>query len=233
VGADAPGLEPLETVALEADDLEVAPLARVQRSRLAFAVAITLAALPLVVLDNLPATAETNDNRVEVQASAAEESSSSEASTTQATAPSTTTTEAPTTTTAAPDTTTTEVPATTKAPPTTKAPVVQALRAPAPSAPPSTAPPTTAAPSTGHADPNDPATWDRLAQCESHGNWALNTGNGYYGGLQFSLATWQNVGGAGYPHEATRDEQIKRGQILQSRAGWGQWPHCSRQLGYT
>ena len=74
--------------------------------------------------------------------------------------------------------------------------------------------------------------WDRMAQCESGGNWAMNSGNGYYGGLQFSLATWRNVGGTGYPHQASRAEQIKRGQILQARAGWGQWPHCARQLGY-
>ncbi|WP_435768322.1 transglycosylase family protein [Nocardioides sp. SYSU DS0651] len=73
--------------------------------------------------------------------------------------------------------------------------------------------------------------WDRLAQCESGGNWATNTGNGYYGGLQFSAATWRSVGGSGLPHQHSREEQIRRGQILQSRAGWGQWPHCSAQLG--
>ncbi|WP_166390998.1 transglycosylase family protein [Nocardioides ochotonae] len=73
--------------------------------------------------------------------------------------------------------------------------------------------------------------WDRLAQCESGGNWATNTGNGYYGGLQFSASTWAAVGGTGLPHQHSREEQIKRGQILQSRAGWGQWPHCSSQLG--
>lgn len=73
--------------------------------------------------------------------------------------------------------------------------------------------------------------WDSLAQCESGGNWSTNTGNGYYGGLQFSQATWQAVGGSGYPHENSREEQIKRGQILQSRSGWGQWPHCSAKLG--
>jgi hypothetical protein len=61
----------------------------------------------------------------------------------------------------------------------------------------------------------------------------MNSGNGYYGGLQFSLATWQSVGGTGYPHQASRNEQIHRGQILQSRAGWGQWPACSEKLGYT
>jgi resuscitation-promoting factor RpfB len=76
------------------------------------------------------------------------------------------------------------------------------------------------------------ATWDKLAQCESGGNWATNTGNGYYGGLQFSLGTWQTVGGSGYPHEASREEQIKRGQILQAASGWGQWPACTSQFGW-
>ena len=60
----------------------------------------------------------------------------------------------------------------------------------------------------------------------------MNTGNGYYGGLQFSLATWQGVGGAGYPHQATKAEQIHRGKILQARAGWDQWPVCAKRLGY-
>jgi hypothetical protein len=84
----------------------------------------------------------------------------------------------------------------------------------------------------GFGNPGDYATWDALAQCESTGNWSINTGNGYYGGLQFSLATWQSVGGTGYPHEHSREEQIHRGQILQARAGWGQWPHCSSRLGF-
>lgn len=73
--------------------------------------------------------------------------------------------------------------------------------------------------------------WDKLAACESGGNWAINTGNGYYGGLQFSLSTWRSVGGSGYPHQASRAEQIKRGKILQARSGWGQWPACTAKLG--
>lgn len=73
--------------------------------------------------------------------------------------------------------------------------------------------------------------WDSLAACESGGNWSINTGNGYYGGLQFSLRTWQAVGGQGYPHQNSREEQIHRGQILQQRSGWGQWPHCAAKLG--
>lgn len=73
--------------------------------------------------------------------------------------------------------------------------------------------------------------WDRLAACESGGNWSINTGNGYYGGVQFSLATWRSVGGSGYPHQASKAEQIKRAQILQARSGWGQWPACTAKLG--
>lgn len=73
--------------------------------------------------------------------------------------------------------------------------------------------------------------WDRLAQCESGGNWSINTGNGFYGGLQFTLSSWQAVGGSGYPHQASRDEQIARAKILQARQGWGAWPACSARLG--
>ena len=65
--------------------------------------------------------------------------------------------------------------------------------------------------------------WDKIAQCESGGNWQINTGNGYYGGLQFSAATWRSVDGAGLPSDHTREEQIKRAIILQKRSGWGQW----------
>ena len=73
--------------------------------------------------------------------------------------------------------------------------------------------------------------WDALARCESGGNWSINTGNGYYGGLQFSAATWRSVGGSGLPHQNSREEQIARGKILQARSGWGQWPACTRKLG--
>ena len=75
------------------------------------------------------------------------------------------------------------------------------------------------------------ATWDRLAQCESGGNWSINTGNGYYGGLQFNLATWRGVGGSGYPHQASRSEQIARANILHDQRGFKPWPSCSRKLG--
>ena len=73
--------------------------------------------------------------------------------------------------------------------------------------------------------------WDDLAQCESGGDWSINTGNGYYGGLQFLLSTWHAVGGTGYPHENSREEQIYRAEILLAQSGWGQWPACSSMLG--
>ncbi len=77
----------------------------------------------------------------------------------------------------------------------------------------------------------DGGVWDRIAACESGGNWAINTGNGFYGGVQFTLSSWRAVGGSGYPNEASRDEQIARAQMLQARQGWGAWPACTAKLG--
>ncbi len=79
----------------------------------------------------------------------------------------------------------------------------------------------------------DAGVWDDLAECESGGNWSINTGNGYYGGLQFSLSSWRAVGGSGYPHENSKAEQINRGERLQDAQGWGAWPTCARKLGLT
>jgi uncharacterized protein YabE (DUF348 family) len=73
--------------------------------------------------------------------------------------------------------------------------------------------------------------WDRLAECESGGNWSINTGNGFYGGLQFSLGTWRAYGGTGMPHEASRATQIAIAQRVQADVGWGAWPACSSRLG--
>lgn len=74
--------------------------------------------------------------------------------------------------------------------------------------------------------------WDRLAQCESGGNWHINTGNGYYGGLQFNLGTWRSNGGTGYPHQASREEQIRVATRLRDAAGgYGPWPGCAAKLG--
>jgi LysM repeat protein len=80
-------------------------------------------------------------------------------------------------------------------------------------------------------DAGDGSVWDRIAACESGGNWAINTGNGFYGGLQFTLGSWAGVGGSGNPADASRDEQISRAQMLQARQGWGAWPACSAKLG--
>jgi len=73
--------------------------------------------------------------------------------------------------------------------------------------------------------------WISLANCESGGNWQINTGNGYYGGLQFALGSWRAAGGSGYPHQASPGEQVHRGEILQDLQGWGAWPTCARQIG--
>jgi hypothetical protein len=76
--------------------------------------------------------------------------------------------------------------------------------------------------------------WDDLAQCESGGNWAINTGNGYYGGLQFSYDTWHGYGGgefADYPHQATREEQIVVAERLRAERGYAPWPACRDKLG--
>jgi LysM repeat protein len=73
--------------------------------------------------------------------------------------------------------------------------------------------------------------WDRIAACESGGNWSINTGNGYYGGLQFTVSSWRAIGGSGLPSQASRSEQIARAKILQSRQGWGAWPACTSKLG--
>jgi len=77
------------------------------------------------------------------------------------------------------------------------------------------------------------AQFEALAQCESGGNWSTNTGNGYYGGIQFSAATWRGIGYGGLPHQASKATQIEAGQKLQGLYGWGQWPACSRKLGLS
>ncbi|WP_300018173.1 transglycosylase family protein [Pseudonocardia sp.] len=82
---------------------------------------------------------------------------------------------------------------------------------------------------TAHAAPI--SDWDRLAQCESGGNWSINTGNGYYGGLQFSPSTWRAFGGSGMPHQASKSEQIAVAERTLAGQGWGAWPACSRKLG--
>ena len=75
----------------------------------------------------------------------------------------------------------------------------------------------------------DGMNWDAVAACESGGNWAINTGNGYYGGLQFSMGTWRANGGTGSPHNASREEQIRVAENVLRSQGRGAWPVCGRR----
>ncbi|MFG2719216.1 transglycosylase family protein [Streptomyces sp. NPDC048416] len=87
---------------------------------------------------------------------------------------------------------------------------------------------------TGQAAAADGGVWDRIAQCESGGNWHINTGNGYYGGLQFAAGTWRAHGGGAYAptaDRATRAQQIAVATTVQRAQGWGAWPVCARHAG--
>ncbi|KUN92873.1 transglycosylase family protein [Streptomyces caeruleatus] len=87
---------------------------------------------------------------------------------------------------------------------------------------------------TGNAAAADSAVWDRIAQCESGGNWHINTGNGYYGGLQFAASTWRAYGGTAYAptaDRASKDQQIAVATKVQRAQGWGAWPTCSARAG--
>jgi resuscitation-promoting factor RpfA len=85
--------------------------------------------------------------------------------------------------------------------------------------------------------PSDAATtrtWQRLANCESGGRWHINTGNGYYGGLQISRGTWRGYGGrhfARLPSRATKAQQIRVAERIKRGQGWGAWPACSERIG--
>ena len=86
----------------------------------------------------------------------------------------------------------------------------------------------------GPADGSTDRTWNRLAGCESSRRWHINTGNGYFGGLQFSPSTWRAYGGrkfARMPHRARRVQQIIIAERVLHGQGWGAWPACSRRLG--
>lgn len=80
-------------------------------------------------------------------------------------------------------------------------------------------------------DPNTDSIWDQIAQCESNGHWNDDTGNGYYGGLQFNQGAWNSVGGLGNPAQASREEQIEKAKLLQAKRGWGVWSACAKKLG--
>lgn len=78
--------------------------------------------------------------------------------------------------------------------------------------------------------------WDKLAQCESSGNWSINSGNGYYGGLQFSASTWAAYGGTQYAssaHQATREQQIAVAEKVLAAQGANAWPGCTAKLNWT
>ncbi len=99
---------------------------------------------------------------------------------------------------------------------------------------------TAAAPRTApNYDAGDGSRWDQLAQCETGGNWAANTGNGFGGGLQFmhqhSYSTWLSFGGgefAPHPWEASREQQIDIAERVLASSGWRAWPGCSRKFGW-
>jgi len=93
-------------------------------------------------------------------------------------------------------------------------PVPVPLEAPAPVAPPAV-----------HQSVN----WDAIARCESGGNWAINTGNSFHGGLQFALGTWHSNGGSGLPENAPREEQIRVAENVLHTQGIGAWPVCGRR----
>jgi resuscitation-promoting factor RpfA len=73
--------------------------------------------------------------------------------------------------------------------------------------------------------------WDAVAACESGGNWAISTGNGFFGGLQFTLSTWRANGGAGMPQNASRTEQIRVAENVLRTQGIGAWPVCGKRAG--
>ncbi|MBJ6631686.1 transglycosylase family protein [Streptomyces griseoincarnatus] len=86
----------------------------------------------------------------------------------------------------------------------------------------------------GGAAAADDGVWDRIAQCESGGDWHINTGNGYYGGLQFSASTWRAFGGTAYAptaDRASKAQQIEIATKVQRTQGWNAWPVCGARAG--
>ncbi|MFG1794609.1 resuscitation-promoting factor Rpf1 domain-containing protein [Nocardia sp. NPDC049149] len=88
----------------------------------------------------------------------------------------------------------------------------------------------------GNASAAPDSDWDRLAQCEAGGNWGIDTGNGFQGGLQFSPSTWRAHGGGEYAasaSQATKEQQIAVAEKVLASQGWGAWPSCSANLGLS
>jgi hypothetical protein len=79
--------------------------------------------------------------------------------------------------------------------------------------------------------PETVQTWDALAECETNTDWSKNSGNDFFGGLQFTESSWREVGGEGEPDRAPREEQIYRADKLRQLQGWAAWPSCAAQLG--
>jgi len=123
-----------------------------------------------------------------------------------------------------------EKPAAAKVPPLPKPtpPAPAPSPPPAATAPPVQTPPPPPPPASSSATPGD---WAALRMCESGDDYAINTGNGYYGAYQFSLQTWQGLGYSGLPSAASPAVQDAAAQTLYDEAGWSPWPVCSVQLG--
>ena len=123
--------------------------------------------------------------------------------------------------------------------PDAPAPDAPAPDAPAPDAPPAEDAPGPDAPPAAETHPapvTHPApakaysvNWDAIAACESGGNWAINTGNGFSGGLQFTPSTWSSNGGSGSPNSASREEQIRVAENVLRTQGIGAWPVCGKR----
>jgi hypothetical protein len=89
-------------------------------------------------------------------------------------------------------------------------------------------------PGTDVPDVGNGTIWDAISRCEAGGNWAINTGNGYYGGVQFDQNTWERNGGLRFAPRAdlaSREEQIAIAEVTRQRQGWGAWPVCSGRAG--
>ncbi|HVX58572.1 MAG TPA: transglycosylase family protein [Candidatus Saccharimonadales bacterium] len=98
----------------------------------------------------------------------------------------------------------------------------------------SSVPKTTIRPTVSAPSVSGGSVWDQIAACESGGNWAINTGNGFYGGLQFTSSTWSAYGGGSYAptaNLASREAQISVAEKVQASQGWGAWPVCSIKAG--
>lgn len=112
---------------------------------------------------------------------------------------------------------------TTFAPLSVPAPVIETPSGPAPEIAPVAVIEKQSAPTS---TPKMSVNWDAVAACESGGNWAINTGNSYHGGLQFTVGTWRANGGAGMPENASREEQIRVAENTLRTQGIGAWPVC-------